>query len=166
MDGKLKSLIGILEEETAIYSELIELANSERDAMLTYSINDIIVCHKDRKKLIIKAKEKEEARKNLLNLLAPQKGNFSKRVTLPDLIKKASGEEAKNLEKCRKSLKELLTRYSVVNAENNNIAAKALSFINHSIKILTGYKPEDSVYSANGTLGEQEMLGYRMNREV
>ena len=82
------------------------------------------------------------------------------------IVEVADPDEADALKKSRANLKKAVELFLRVNRENRVIAKSSLSFIDKSVRILSGFTPSGTVYQANGTIQMNDYSGCRMKREV
>ena len=166
MEDKLLQLTAILEKEMSLYEESLDLISLEKGAMENYSLEGMLDCQKSRMRLNLRISELEERRKEITGELAAKKGISVKDLTLEGIVMGSAGETKERLENCRLSLKRLLEVLSSAMDDAGRIASSSLKFIDHSIKLLSGYSSDKRTYSSSGIMEEQDRHPGRLMKEV
>ena len=162
----INKLLNILEDEIELYRTLLDISGRERDAMVRYSLSDILNCHEERKSIYLKAAHLQENRFAVLVRISNETGIPQENLTLSSIIEITEHHFASALEGCGSTLKELIAALSTADSGNKRIALKSLSFIDQSMKILTGFTAVDPVYLSNGALNKHDNPGCRVRREA
>jgi len=166
MAKKISEMINILEKEVNLYKTLLDLSAREKDAMTRYSLEDLVACQKIRKSMNLQSKELEESRCAVMSVLSQEMQRPVSSLTVSMLMHGAQPDEVAALKKCRADLKRAVELFLRVNGENQAIARESLSFIDKSVKILSGYNPSGTVYKSDGMIEMHDKSGSRMRREV
>lgn len=166
MKNNVLELTDILEREISLYEESLEVALCEKDAMQRYFLEGMLDCQKSRMNLNMRIGELEESRKVISFEIARAKGVSAEALTLKDIIAFVDGEARERLENCRLAMKGLLETLSTAIAEVNRIAAVSLTFVDSSIKLLSGYETDKMTYCSKGIMEESESHHGSLIKEV
>lgn len=166
MNEKVRKLINILEDEIALHESSLDLLSREKEAMAKYSSGDLIECQKIRKKLNLRSRKLEGARKMVLLQISEDMGIPYESLTLSALSGEVDEKDGEDIERCRKSLQCLTEDIANKNRRNREIAGSSLSFINHLIEILSGSGASAANYLSSGAMEKRGYVGNRMRVEA
>ena len=162
----INKLVNILEDETVLYKTLLDISSREREAMIRYSLTDLIQCHKERKTIYLKAARLQENRLSALTEISNKISIPRERLNISTIVENIRSEECTRLEVCRNHLRGIVKKLSEAESGNKSIAQKSLSFIDQSMKILTGFTSSDPIYLSNGALEKHDNPGCRVKKEA
>lgn len=166
MVNKMKELLNILEDDIEVYEEMLVISAKEKEAMLSYKLQDILDCQRERKVKNFKALELEEKRYAVLNAVSEDLGLPANKITVSKILEHVDTEIAGSIKECSDRLRKITSTLMKRESENRIIAERALSLIGQSVKILSGVNSKDPVYLANGAVTKQDDSYRRLSREV
>ncbi len=166
MGNKTAELIDILEKEISLYEESLDMVTLEKDAMGKYFLEGILDCQKSRMALNLQINELEEKRSKLTGEMASDMGIPFEALTLKDIIREARGYEKERLEQCSLTFNDLLETLSDALKDNKRIALSSLSFVDSSIKVLSGYNVDQPTYLSSGIMENHDCPPNRVMKEV
>jgi flagellar biosynthesis/type III secretory pathway chaperone len=144
-----EALIDLLLQEEAIYRELTELLDEEREAMLRLAVERLgeIVSRKETLGLRIKALD--ESRKVLARRLGTQLGLATDQVTVTNLCGRAPRSVAERLETIGRRLRRTVTACQEKNAYNARAATRGMELVASAIgHLIAQADPAGKVYQA------------------
>lgn len=162
----VNELIKILKEEAKLYEALFHVVSREREAMITYNLTDLIQCQKERQTMNLDVARLQESRVATLKEISMNISIPLEKLNISAILKNLQNEEANRLSECRDNLSAVIKKLSDVESGNRSIVRRSLSFIDQSVRILTGSPSIDPVYLSNGALGKNDNSGYRLRREA
>ncbi len=162
----MNELLSILEDDIELYEEMLLISEKEKEAMLSYALDDILECQNERKLKNVKALELEEKRRAVMSAVSADMGVSANKLTVSQIIKESESEVTGSIKTCSSKLREITGILMRRESENRVIAERALSLIDQSVKILSGVNSKEPVYLANGAVTTQDDSYRRLNREV
>ena len=146
-----EGLIDLLRQEEAIYRELGEVLEAEREAMLRLDGERLgdLVARKETLGLRIKALD--ESRKILARRLGAQFGLPAAAVTLTQLCRRAPAAVAGRLAAIGRSLRQTVTECQAANQANARAASRGLDLVTNAINhLIAQADPAGKEYQASG----------------
>lgn len=147
-------LIKLLEEESQIYTEMRDLLDREREALLHLKATELgeIVSRKETLGLRIKALD--ESRKVLSERLGRRLGIAPEELTVTALCRYAPRELAERLDSVRTELRSCATECKAVNDYNAQAAHRGLDLITGAVQfLLDEADPAGKVYQKKAKYG-------------
>ncbi|MBT6843260.1 MAG: flagellar protein FlgN [Candidatus Melainabacteria bacterium] len=144
----MKYLLDILDKETEVYTNYLDLATQKKTALIENDIDALELITDQEKGLSTKVLALEAARVEFL-----REQGFPASIQLSELVPQLEKEDRKELTNKAAVLKEVLTQCKKVTESNMALMKQSSNYINHMIKIFTsslnGSKP--ATYSEKGT---------------
>lgn len=147
----MKYLIELLEKESDIYGNYLQLALQKKQALIDNNIDIIEQITDQEKALSSKILALEAARTEFL-----REQGFAGSISLKDLLPQLAEEDRTQVQACADNLKEVLTQCKKFTDSNMSLLKQSSNYINHMIKVfsssLNGGSP------ATYTKGNQKQL--------
>ncbi len=155
MSGSVMTqMITLLEEQAALYGDLLSLATKKRDILVAGGGSEFEVILQGEQALVMKAGRLEDKRISLQSTLAAVLGVSPETLTLTRLIEAAGTLEGSEAPAAR--LKEVSSRIAATleelkrtNALNMRLIRRSLAYINSMFQAL-GKTKKSTVYSGDG----------------
>lgn len=125
----MKHLIEILEKETNVYSNYLDLAVKKKQALIDNNIDALELITDEEKKLSTKILALEAAR---LEHLREQ--GYPTGIQLDQLLPKLAAEERDEVKSSAEKLKEVLSQCKKFSDNNMALLKQSSNYINHMIK--------------------------------
>ncbi|HEY8490772.1 MAG TPA: flagellar protein FlgN [Dehalococcoidia bacterium] len=142
-------LVQVLEEENAVYGELVALSEAEYQAILAARIDELTELLINKERLLARAQALEEARQAEVRAVVGDAAAASAR--LEDLASRLEGAERERLLAVRDSLRENISRLTAANDRNGAVLRGGLQLIGRWINFLAGYAAAAVTYAQDGS---------------
>jgi flagellar biosynthesis/type III secretory pathway chaperone len=124
-----EALIDLLEQEEAIYREMLALLDEEREAMLRMRVDQVMRLTSRKETLALRVKALDESRKMLARRLAAGLGTPPDQVTVTRLCEQAPFGVAKRLAAAGDRLRQVVAACKTKNEANGRTAACGMNVI-------------------------------------
>lgn len=128
----MKYLIELLEKESDIYGNYLQLALRKKQALIDNNIDVIDQITDEEKLLSTKILALEAARTEFL-----REQGFSASISLKDLLPQLAENDRAELQACTDSLREILTQCKKFTENNVALLKQSSNYINHMIKVFS-----------------------------
>lgn len=154
MEGKLKSLVEVLQKEIRLYEGLRGLCQKEEETVIKGNLKHLDRIVKQQEVIFLHLKNLERARYRLVESLGK---SFSpaEKVTLTELCKVADEPYASVLSQLQKRTAALLKEINGCNRNNVFLIEYSIKIIDEYFRLLAGVE-EVPVYSSRGKTGRKE----------
>lgn len=165
MDVKIKELAALLEKQENIHDELINSANTMNTYIKDKNIDGIqnIISKYDH--LTGQVEELENKRLALCDEITIAKLARKAHLNLKQLLEILDDNEEKVLlQKRRKSLKEKISQFSIINSKNNILIGDRISDIDSNVKLIADHVNKAAAYGKHGKMSEGKVNRHMLNR--
>ncbi|MCE2929567.1 MAG: flagellar protein FlgN [Candidatus Caenarcaniphilales bacterium] len=135
----MKYLIDLLEKETNVYNNYLDLAVKKKKALIENDFDTIELITEEEKNLSTKVLALEAARIEFL-----REQGFAANIHINDLIEQVKGDSKVQLETSAANLRDVLRNCKKFHDSNLSLLKQSSNYINHMIKVfstsLTGGK--------------------------
>ncbi|HOE96936.1 MAG TPA: flagellar protein FlgN [Candidatus Sumerlaeota bacterium] len=144
-----ESLLTLLGEERAIYEEMADLLDQEREAMLAMAVDRLAEIVARKETLALRIKALDESRRVLARRLGAALGLPPHELTISELYAAAPAEIAGRLRAVGAALREVVVRCREINQFNERAARRGLELVGGAIQtLLEQADPTGKVYEA------------------
>lgn len=154
MEGKLKSLVEVLQKEIRLYEGLRGLCQKEEKTVIKGNLKDLDGIVKQQEVVFLNLKNLEEARYRLVESLGKSFSGTEK-VTLTELCKIADEPYASELSQLQKRTAALLKEINECNKNNIFLIEYSIKIIDEYFRLLAGVE-EVPAYSSQGKTGRKQ----------
>jgi flagellar biosynthesis/type III secretory pathway chaperone len=142
-------LVQVLEEENALYGELVALTEAEYQAIVAARIDELTELLVNKERLLSRAQALEETRQEEVRQLIG--GAAAESARLEGIAAQLEGTERRRLLAVRDSLQENITRLSSANDRNDALLRSGLQLISKWVNFLASYTAAAVTYAQDGT---------------
>ena len=143
-----EALIDLLSQEQAIYSQMAELLDREREAMLSMATDRLDTIVSTKETLALRLKALDESRKMLANRLGSLHGLPADKVTITGLSQTAPPAVADRLRRVGARLRETVERCQLLNQFNARAARRGVEMVSGAIDhLISTAAPAGKLYS-------------------
>jgi len=149
-------LVALLEAETALYGELLQLGEQERSAVVADDPRWLNALVADKERVLVEVARVEAARQDWMAVWTAAHG-LPGETSLADLARRLPAADAARLNVVRKDLLERVRDVAEMNHRNHELLRSALRIVNRSIEAFSriggaGYKPNGERAPASRTM--------------
>ncbi len=163
MENIISQIHEKLQEEMGLYRELLQVAQLERDILLSRDHSRLMDTSQDKLELCQRLAQRQQQRRELMARLAPE--GRPAPLRLGEVIALLPPEHQPRFAATHRRLVELVQRLEHLNQENKGFVEEALDTVDHLLGILTGRGQGGCSYSRRGM--PQQASGARLvAREV
>jgi|YNPMSStandDraft_1061717.scaffolds.fasta_scaffold07151_1 predicted XRE-type DNA-binding protein len=148
----LKSLVGVLKQEAAIYEELLAMSKDKTHVIVKGKIQELEQIVKSEQDYILKLSELENERETFVDRLSAIKGTKAEELTISAITQMFAGKEAEELFIVQQKLMETIQSLSETNELNEKLIQSSLDYINFTISLITTAGDDDNSYDTNASL--------------
>lgn len=157
MEESFAVLIGLLEKQTQIYNELLEISQEKQQELICGNLAALDNLTKREELLIYQAGRLEEGRQSCAHILLERYG-LPEKSTLKKLLKKAAAQEKERLEELSGILNAIIQELSRRNTENMDLIEQSLKYVNYSITSLTRAEGQSTTYNSGRELKSDNVI--------
>jgi flagellar biosynthesis/type III secretory pathway chaperone len=144
---QLAALYDVLENLTNLHRALYTLAVEKKEVLIKGDLEALTRITQQEQKLVRAVEANESSRIELVRKLFAEKGASLSEGSLLELIKLWTGAEEKlRLTNYRNELIRIVSELRTANELNQQLLEQSLSFVNHSLDLLTYSPEEDFLY--------------------
>jgi len=143
-------LVEVLEQETAIYEDILELSRKKTDTIVEGKVPELENITKQEQTLVSKVHKLESVRLSLLQELSGQLGMKPEKMALSVLVEQMQGKEAEKLKVLQNKIAGILSELKNVNELNSRLIKNSLEYIDFSINLLAAAGAEGNNYGKTG----------------
>lgn len=147
------ALARVLEEENALYGELLAVTEAEHRAIIAARIDELTDLLISKERLLSRAEALEEARQEHVQALVGTAAVESAR--LEDIAARLKGAERRRLLAVRDSLRENMEQLSAANQRNDVLLRAGLHLITKWVNFLASYAASAVTYGNDGNAATQ-----------
>lgn len=155
-DGRLSTMVGLLETERGLYERLSQLARQKRDVLVRGQLPDLELVLEEEKAALAAVADLEEERYALQCSLARELGYDPADLTVGRLADMAGSVYGPRLRENQQSLVRLINELSAANQCNAELIQQSLAYINFTMDLLAG-----ASVASYGDRGERRKLPLR-----
>lgn len=144
------TLIDILKKEADLYEGVLKLSKSKTDVIVEGKVSGLEGITSIEQSMIMKLGKLEEEREKTVEQIALQLHVKASDITITNLEKRFSDEQAEKLKDCRNTLAKLVNELSTANELNSKLIRNSLDYIDFSINILTNAGSTGNNYGNSG----------------
>lgn len=149
---RLEAMSGLLEHETKLYAELLDLARQKRDTLINGQLGDLERLLISEQEILKEIATIEEDRYALQCDIARAWGKNPTEMTVSRLAEMADPAIGSRLKENQKKLVRLIHELSTVNQCNSELIQQSLAYINFAMETLAaGLDNGAATYSGAGT---------------
>ena len=157
----LQELSSVIEKEIDCYADLLETVKSEQKAIIYGKLTELKLAIEAEENLIASTRALDEARQNIVALIAREIGCTGPDLTLKDIIRRVGPDQKEKLNSLRDDLRKITKELDFMNRANAQLIKSSVDFINETMWILLQTnKSQESVYDSDGK--EQQQTGRRI----
>lgn len=147
-----EALADILSRETALYRELSDLCDRERQVLTEFSTPELLDNNSRKETILLKAKLIDEARIKLVGRIAGELGLSPEGIDLTTLIAHAGDQHGAVLRERQATLREVLVDLDERNERNKLLLRSSILSVQKSIDFISGLMTTSPAYGTDGTL--------------
>jgi len=159
MDLILKKLLGLLEEEIYLCSELVSMLQKEKEAVVSSDLDDLNTICKGKETFILKIKILEDQRSHIIEKAADLMDLPSRFLTLTKLSEMVEEPYSSSLKKSGSNLFALLQTIQKINQSNKPVVLHSLKLVRSSMSMLENLMFPDSVYYCSDCMQGKNQCG-------
>ncbi len=164
--GLFASLIDVLKNELALYSDLRAFLKSEKEMIMNApSIEKINASNASKENLILKVRIVEEVRSNVLKKLARGLDLSDSSIRLLSVMNYAMPDQRRVLEELRADIAIITGDIHRMNNENSYLLDTSVSYFNKSLEFITSLTHRSGIYQVNGKVNEIRQYGSLLQTE-
>ncbi len=137
MTDPFESVVGLLQEEADLHGRLLELAREEQRALVRGDVVELQRLVAEQEKLVGQVRVLEQARRQLLELVAQRAGCPVDRLTLRELVQLSPPDVGRRLAEQREILTQRLRELADVNKANALLIRSHLEHVQAVISLVT-----------------------------
>ncbi len=137
MTDPFESVVGLLQEEADLHGRLLELAREEQRALVRGDVAGLQRLVAEQEKLVGQVRVLEQARRQLLELVAQRAGCPVDRLTLQELVQLSPPDVGRRLAEQREILTQRLRELADVNKANALLIRSHLEHVQAVISLVT-----------------------------
>ncbi len=138
MTNPFESVVGLLQEEADLHRRLLGLAREEQRALVRGDVEGLQKIVAEQERLVGQVRALEQARRQLLDLVAERVGRQVEELTLRELVYLSPPDVGRRLAEQREVLTGLLQQLADVNKANALLIRSHLEQIQTVISLLAG----------------------------
>lgn len=142
----LEELISILEKETLLYQNFLQILRDERESISSFSVDNLNAAVSRKLELAAAIREAEGTRGAIVGSMGDSLNVNNIEFTISYMIKVLPEPHAARLRNCAQSLSSLVREVSEFNKDNGVLIERSLKYISDSINILSGMVNERPTY--------------------
>ncbi len=153
MELMLDQLVEILEEESNIYSQLLQVARKKKDMIVNGKINDLEKLVKVEQACIVHVGKLENKREDVVSEICRELDVSADEMTISKLSEKVGEESFKKLQKKREEIVNTVNELKSENELNSKLIENSLEYIDFSLNLMANLDSDGS-YLKTGQVNE------------
>jgi len=147
--GLVGNLIEILKEQTAIYSEMLELSFKKREIIKKNEVDGLKAITTAENGLVGKSQRLEKSRLELIKDIALVLNQKPEKMTLEYIIEAIKERpEAEEIRETARALRQILTKLKDINELNRELIQNSLDYIDFSINVIRSTVGDGPAFSS------------------
>lgn len=158
-------LFEILEHETRLYKEMLELLQDERHALVDAKVEVLIRLAQKKENQMLKIRLADESFQEMARSFAEDP--LSKVISISSLVALTSHADGERLQEYLKTLSEMREQILDMNIFNKRFTEDVLRYLNDAITLIMGASaPSAPVYGMRGLAQQKTNIPTRISAEV
>lgn len=166
MDGDLKGLLTLLQQEVELCEELLFVLEKERESLKSYRIESLLESNKEKETCLIKIRMMEESRRSLIHRLAKEFRVSPDELTLSKLCSITEKPVSSQLETFYNRLTELTKQIQGFNQMNKEFLQASIEQVQVCLSLIGSLGADKKGYQATGEMAKPDGNGRLFNRSV
>ena len=166
MEQLLNRLLMLLVDEIGLYRSLLAVYQDERQALLSFALDNITETSKKKENLILKVKILEEQRIHIIDQIAVNLNRPASDLTITRLAEKVDIRYSYRLSTLGAELSAVLKEMGVLHNANRSLITHCQGLVSGSLAFLSNNLAPDPVYHRDGSVSTQERSGRLLTRTV
>jgi len=166
MEKLLNSLLMLLLDEVALYRSMLVVCQDERQALLSFALDNITETSKKKENLILKVKILEEQRTHIIDQIAANLNLPASDLTITRLAEKVDIRYSHRLSTLGAELSSVLNDIKVLQNSNRSLITHSQGLVSGSLAFLSNSLTPDPVYHRDGSVSRQERSGRLVTRNI
>ncbi|NMB34489.1 MAG: flagellar protein FlgN [Clostridium sp.] len=153
-------LINIIEEETMIYKDLVEISKNKTDVIVKGKVNELETMTELEQSLIIKIGKLEAAREKIVENVCSLLDLDAQSATISQVLECVEAPQAEKLKQKKQDLLSVLDDIMHANEINEKLLKSSIDFIDFSINIMSNSNSDENNYGDSGKINESKKKTY------
>lgn len=166
MKKLMDELISIFEKQIKLHQSLLAVLMEEKTSIVESNLIELNNANGEKETLILKIKNLEENRLNLVVKIAEALSEDSQNLTLKRLCEITEEPHSTRLDDCRSRLILLTDNVRKSNEENKVLLTQAVELVRGSFMLLDNLMSSNSVYYRTGEIGNKGQSGRVISGEI
>jgi FlgN protein. len=150
MEQLITRLEEILENETILYSQILNLGNKKTDIIIKGKINELSVLAEQEQDIVSKLSKLELEREKITLTINKELSLPDRERTLSQILSSINSDHAAILSKTQNKLLNIIKQVKRVNDENGKLINNSLEYIEFSINVLSNAANPGNNYNPVG----------------
>lgn len=159
MKKLMNELISIFEKQIKLHQSLLAVLMEEKTSIVESNLIELNNANGEKETLILKIKNLEDNRLNLVVKIAEALSEDSQNLTLKRLCEIIEEPHSTRLDDCRSRLILLTDNVRKSNEENKVLLTQAVELVRGSFMLLDNLMSSNSVYYRTGEIGNKGQSG-------
>lgn len=160
-------MLECLQGMVRLYRSLLKVVRQEHEILVSANLDDLNENNKAKEAMLLKIREMEKSRIQLVQQLAEQEGLPEEKTRLLDIAVHFGGEEGDKLRNIHSVLDLLIRRVKEINKRNEEMVQSALANITGAMNAIRDTLKEKPVYQKKGEIsGSSTPSGRLVSREA
>ncbi len=156
----------LLVDEVGLYRFLLSVYQDERQALLSFVLDNITATSKKKENLILKVKILEEQRIHVIHQIAEMLNQPASGLTLTRLAEKVDIRYSHKLLTLGSELSSVLEEMGVLHRANRSLITHSQGLVSGSLAFLSNNLAPDPVYHRDGSVSTQGQNGRLVTRTI
>ncbi len=166
MNNLIDELIRMFEKQIKHHQSLISVLMDEKTSIVESNLTEISNANVEKETLILKIKNLEEKRLNLVVKIAELIGENSQNITFKRLCEITEKPQSEKLDDCRSRLILMTNNVRESNEENKVLLTQAVELVRGSFMLLDNLMSSNSVYYRTGEMENKGRSGRVISGEI
>ncbi len=166
MEQLLNRLLMLLMDEVGLYQSLLAVYQDERQALLSFALDNITATSKKKENLILKVKILEEQRIHIIDQIAESLKHPASDLTLTRLAEKVDIRYSYKLSTLGAELSSVLEEMGALHRANRSLITHSQGLVSGSLALLNNNLAPDPVYHRDGSVSTQGQNGRLLTRTI
>ncbi len=155
MEGLWDKLIEILEKESGLYRDILELSRHKTSTIVEGKVSELEQITRVEQKILLNVGGLEQQREEAVKQLASHMKMQADQLNLGLVVEEAQENLKDKFISLKDEIASILNELKEVNDLNSHLIEKSLEYIDFSMNLITG-SPSDVTYSAKKGKGKGE----------
>lgn len=154
MNNLIHDLTVILEQEAAIYEEILRTSKNKTEIIVEGKVNDLEAITKLEQSFILQLSKLENQREIIVGNIAKAMGSSIGELTISKISEHVEEAGAKKLEAVQAKMTKVIKELDESNGINARLIKNSLEYIGFTLGMLTSVGNEDNNYGVNAEKAE------------